>query len=75
MASHLLPPEEFHLAASFSAPLLLSFTWVPSKSDWSHPGVVLRTQSARCAAGDTASSTGLNGVLAPVTVRNSLVFI
>lgn len=55
--------------------LLPSFTWVPNKSDWSHPRAGMPARSTHCAAGDAASSAGLNGVLAWVTICNSLIFI
>lgn len=58
-----------------AARLLVSFTWIPSRSDWKHPGTTLPMRIASVPAGEVSSSKESNWERAQVTARNLLVFI
>lgn len=58
-----------------AARLLVSFTWIPSRSDWKHPGTTLPMRIASVPAGEVSSPKESNWERAQITARNLLVFI
>lgn len=58
-----------------AARLLVSFTWIPSRSDWKHPGTTLPMRITSVPAGEVSSPKESNWERTQITARNLLVFI